>query len=169
MKSPTVIDYVVGDATNPVKPGNQIIAHCCNDAGYWNAGFVRALSARHYQPEREYRRWSKTTKPTVPFALGQVQFVKVRTSLCVANIIAQHGIRSESNPRPIRYHALQQGLTQVRQLALAHDASVHMPRLGAGLAGGDWAIIEGLISDELCAYGINVTVYDLANDQPDLG
>jgi O-acetyl-ADP-ribose deacetylase (regulator of RNase III) len=163
MRNPTSINYVVGDATNPVTPGNRIIAHCCNDAGYWNAGFVRALSARYHQPESAYRRWAQTNAP-VPFALGQVLFVKVKSGLCVANIIGQHGIRSNSNRRPIRYDALQQGLARVCQLALDHEATVHMPRLGAGLAGGDWAIVAGVIDQELCAYGVNVTVYDLPQD-----
>jgi O-acetyl-ADP-ribose deacetylase (regulator of RNase III) len=167
MKSPNSIRYVLGDATNPASPGNQIIAHCCNDAGYWNAGFVRALSTRYHQPERDYRRWAQTNAP-IPFALGQVQFVKVRPGLCVANIIGQHGIRSKSNLRPIRYDALKHGLIRVRHLALAHHASVHMPRLGAGLAGGDWPVIEGIVLDELCAFGVNVTVYDLPTAPPDL-
>ncbi len=154
------IQYVIGDATNPVRPGRQIVAHCCNDAGYWNTGFVRALSARFPQPERDYRRWAQTKSP-IPFALGQVQFVKVRTGLCVANIIGQHGIRSHDNERPIRYDALREGLARVRELAIAHSASVHMPRLGAGLAGGSWLVISQIIEDELCNHGVSVTVYDL--------
>jgi len=167
MRSPTSIRYVVGDATNPVNPGNQIIAHCCNDAGYWNAGFVRALSAHYHQPEHDYRRWAQGDAP-IPFALGQVQFVKVRSGLCVANIIGQHGIRSKSNLRPIRSDALRHGFIRVRHLAMAQDASVHMPCLGAGLAGGNWTVIQGIVTDELSAYSVNVTVYDLPTSEPDL-
>lgn len=157
------IQYVIGDATNPVSSGRQIIAHCCNDAGYWNAGFVRALTARFHQPEREYRRWTKEASPTT-LPLGQVQFVKVRTGVCVANIIGQHGIRSKTNPQPIRYDALRKGLTRIRDLAVAHNASVHMPRLGAGLAGGSWLAISQIIEDELSNHGVSVTVYDLPAD-----
>ena len=160
MNSSNPIKYVVGDATNPVSAGRQIIVHCCNDAGLWNAGFVRALSKRYHQPERAYREWFKTKAP-IPFALGQVQFVKIRAGLCVANLIGQHGIRSYSNPRPIRYDSLRHGLIRVRQLALTHEASIHMPRLGAGLVGGNWTVIAAIIYDELCAFGVNVTVYDL--------
>ena len=160
MPKATNLNYVIGDATNPVSPGNRIIAHCCNDAGFWNAGFVRALSERFHQPERSYRRWSQTNAP-VPFALGQVLFVKVKSGLCVANIIGQSGIRSKSNPTPIRYDAIRAGLARVRELALAHVASVHLPPIGAGLAGGDWQIISTIIEEELCSHGVNVTVYDL--------
>ena len=36
-----------------------------------------------------------------------------------------------------------------------------MPRIGAGLAGGAWTIIEGIIREELSAKNIPVAVYDL--------
>ena len=154
------IKYVTGDANNPVKEGKRIIAHCCNDAGFWNAGFARALSERFHQPERDYRRWARILG-RIPFRLGQVQFVQVQPGLSVANIIGQCGIRSASNPTPIRYDSLRQGLARVRVRALKDDATVHMPRIGAGLAGGDWEIISAIIEDELCSHGVNVTVYDL--------
>src|SRR5260370_39584514 len=154
------IKYVTGDATNPVAQRKRIIAHCCNDAGFWNAGFVRALSERFHQPERDYRRAARGLMP-VPFCLGQVQFVRVQAGLCVANIIGQSGIRSASNPKPIGYDSLHEGLARVRVRALDDDATVHMPRIGAGLAGGDWEIISAIIEDVLCSHGVNVTVYDL--------
>ncbi len=40
-------------------------------------------------------------------------------------------------------------------------ASVHMPRIGAGLAGGDWREIEQIILDELAAHDLDITIYDL--------
>ena len=160
MLTPVPINYVTGDATNPLGPGKRIIAHCCNDAGFWNAGFVRALSERFHQPERDYRRWARILG-RIPFRLGQVQFVQVQPGLSVANIIGQSGIRSASNPTPIRYDSLREGLGRVRAQALEDDATVHMPRIGAGLAGGDWQIISAIIEDELCFHGVNVTVYDL--------
>ena len=41
-------------------------------------------------------------------------------------------------------------------------ASVHMPRIGCGLAGGKWEAIEPIITDELTSQGIEVSVYDFA-------
>ena len=37
-------------------------------------------------------------------------------------------------------------------------ASIHMPRIGTGLAQGDWSLIEPIIQDTL--EGLNVFVYD---------
>ena len=156
------ICYVKGDATRPDANGNCIIIHCCNDLGYWNAGFVKALSKRWPQPERAYRQWAKGDQAP-PFALGNVQFVPVATALWVANIIGQSGIAKDrfSYPPPIRYEAIRKGLHTVCAFALDHNASIHMPRMGAGLAGGDWQLIAEIVHTELCSNGISVTVYDL--------
>jgi hypothetical protein len=40
-------------------------------------------------------------------------------------------------------------------------ASVHMPRIGCGLAGGKWEEIEPIIERTLVAKGMTVVVYDL--------
>ena len=45
--------------------------------------------------------------------------------------------------------------------AIDHKASVHMPRIGCGLAGGKWELIEQIIKEELITKEIAVTVYDL--------
>jgi O-acetyl-ADP-ribose deacetylase (regulator of RNase III) len=50
----------------------------------------------------------------------------------------------------------------VAVFAREHRASVAMPRIGCGLAGGTWEEIEPIIRDTLCAQGVSVTVYDLS-------
>jgi hypothetical protein len=45
--------------------------------------------------------------------------------------------------------------------AADHGATIHMPRLGAGQAGGSWSIIEEMINEQLCGAGLKVFVYDL--------
>ena len=51
------INYVIGDATQPVSENPVIICHIVNNLSRWGKGFVMALSRRYPQPEREYRRW----------------------------------------------------------------------------------------------------------------
>jgi hypothetical protein len=50
----------------------------------------------------------------------------------------------------------------VAEKARELNASVHMPRIGCGLAGGKWEKIEPIIQKHLCDGGIDVTVYDFA-------
>ena len=140
----TTIDYISGDATMPVGDGPRIIVHVCNDIGAWGKGFVLAVSRRWKEPEAAYRRWHKQGDD-VPFQLGQVQFVAVDDGLWVANLIGQHGIRNTGSKPPIRYDAVREGLERIAEFAAEHNASVHMPRIGCGLAGGQWEEIEPLI------------------------
>lgn len=155
-----MIEYVTGDATQPAGDGPRVIVHICNDIGGWGRGFVLALSRRWLQPEARYRAWWLRNE-AIPFALGQVQFVAVEPGLWVANLIGQHGIRHARGAPPIRYEAVREGLGRVAEFAREHGATIHMPRIGAGLAGGDWATIEAIIAEELASRGITVTVYSL--------
>lgn len=156
------IDYISGDATRPRGSGPRVIAHVCNDLGKWGRGFVLAISRRWMQPEAQYRKaFSGSTRPQ----LGDVQFVEVEPDITVANLIGQHGIASRgtkaSSVPPIRYEAVEQGLDRIAAFALERQASVHMPRIGAGLAGGDWNRIERLVRRSLVERGLAVSVYDL--------
>jgi len=156
----TDIAYVHGDATQPHGIGARIIVHICNDIGGWGAGFVLALSRRWPAPEQQYRAWHRLGD-TTPFALGQVQFVPVGDALWVANLIGQHDIRRANGVPPIRYDAVRQGLARVAAFAQLQGATVHMPRIGSGLAGGDWNEISRIVVEELTDRGTPVTVYDL--------
>ena len=152
------VNYIVGDATNPKKEANKIIVHICNDIGGWGKGFVMAISKRWKEPELKYREWFKTKEN---FELGQVQFVKVENEIWVANLIGQHKInRDENGNAPIRYEAILSGLELVGQFAIEKNATVHMPRIGCGLAGGTWNKIEPLIEKTLMTNGIETYVYD---------
>ena len=153
------IRYLKGDATCPQAKGNKIISHVCNDIGGWGKGFVLALSRRWDQPEAEYRAWHGQGK-AAGFALGAVQFVQVEPFIWVANMLGQRGIKRGSSGPPIRYEALASCLALVAAKALELGASVHMPRIGCGLAGGDWAKVEPLVEESLCVQGVAVTVYD---------
>jgi O-acetyl-ADP-ribose deacetylase (regulator of RNase III) len=155
------VDYVIGDATAPRGAGPRVIVHVCNDIGGWGRGFVVAISKRWKAPEAAYRDWHRRSgEPR--FALGAVQFVEVEPDLSVANLIGQAGLRTTNGKAPIRYGAVREGLARVREHAQQTGATVHMPRIGCGLAGGRWEEILPIIESELAAHGIDVTVYDLA-------
>lgn len=152
------VKFIQGDATTPIGTGNKIIVHVCNDIGGWGRGFVLALSNKWKAPEQEYRNWFKTGNG---FELGNVQFVKVEDNIWVANLIGQHKIKKDENGNPpVRYEAIRKGMTLVQQKATALNASVHMPRIGCGLAGGKWEFIQPILDHELSALEIETTVYD---------
>jgi O-acetyl-ADP-ribose deacetylase (regulator of RNase III) len=153
------ITYVRGDATVPSVKGVKVIAHVCNDLGGWGKGFVLALSRRWPEPEAAYRAWHRD-RAANDFSLGAVQFVQVERYVWVANMIGQRGTRTGSKGVPVRYEAIDTALGTLAEKAGELGASVHMPRIGCGLAGGKWSRVEPLIEERLIRRGIPVTVYD---------
>lgn len=148
------IKYVKGDATSPQGEGLKIICHVCNNVGAWGAGFVLALSRKWSEPEKYYRSMTR-------YELGDVEIMSVEKNIMVANMIAQNNIKSklgEDDKAPIRYYAVAEALYKVNEFAKKLDATLHMPRIGSGLAGGEWNKIEDIIKLNVT---VPVTVYDL--------
>ncbi|MFJ4974340.1 macro domain-containing protein [Streptomyces coeruleorubidus] len=153
------IRYVRGDATVPSVKGVKVIAHVCNDLGGWGKGFVLAISRRWPEPEAAYRAWHRD-RAANDFGLGAVQFVQVEPYVWVANMIGQRGTRTGSKGVPVRYEAIDTALEPLAERAGELGATVHMPRIGCGLAGGKWSRVAPLIEERLIRRGIQVTVYD---------
>ena len=153
------INYLIGDATKPKTTDNKIIIHICNDIGAWGKGFVMAISKRWKEPEKEYRKWFKTQDN---FSLGEIQFIKVENDIWIGNLIGQHKINKDENGNaPIRYDAIKNGLNKVVEFAKENNSSVHLPRIGCGLAGGTWDKIEPILKETLIKNEIATYVYDV--------
>lgn len=153
------IEYKKGDATN-IK-NNQMLVHICNNIGKWGAGFVVALSKKSNKPERQFK---LNYKDKFDSKLGDNQLVILSNinNRFVMNMIAQQGIRRRPDGSPpIDYPALEKCLEDVAWFANYNKLDVIMPRIGTGLAGGDWKSIEEIINRTLIEKGVKVIVYDL--------
>lgn len=153
-----------GDATHPIQTeGNQLLAHVVNDRGGWGSGFVLAVSKRWPQAERDYRTWAKAGRTgaefSTPFQLGEVLISKVGKDLSVAHMLAQHGYIGSGNSTPLSYEALAQSLRKLAAIAAAQEASIHMPRIGAGRGGGDWSQIKRIIEREVGHLPVYIYTY----------
>lgn len=169
-----MIHYIKGDATQPVGDGPKLIVHICNDIGAWGAGFVMAISRKWKQPESEYRRWhlafvdhtiDGSDCPTTkyigpPFRLGEIQIVNVSKETSVVNMIAQHGIGAGWN-RVVDW-ALEECLARVSLFTRTSPIkSIHMPKIGTGLAGANWKKDILPLIEKTMGGDIDVYVYEL--------
>lgn len=153
------IEYVKGDATKPRGSGHKILAFIINDRGHsWGAGFARAVQKEWPQVLSDFQDWLLSHPRD--FALGNIAMARVDTALTTVMMIAQQGYGESKRPR-IRYEALERCLIGLADNAIKLRASVHMPRIGSGQAGGSWWVIRELIETILVRRGINVTVYEL--------
>lgn len=161
------INYITGDAAWPDKtcPGDKIICHVCNDIGAWGRGFVLSLSNRWWMIRNVYLYDMKKE-------LGEVYFWHAKknknNNIWVCNMIAQKGIRSKLNPIPLQYNYLTMCLLRVKGFILKYNMqnkpekiSLHMPRIGSGLAGGFWDDIESIIINIFDGLDLDIYVYDL--------
>ncbi|MCU1311489.1 MAG: hypothetical protein JWO20_2614 [Candidatus Angelobacter sp.] len=156
------IQFVTGDATKPRSGGSRILAHVVNDATpNWGAGFGKVIQQKWPSVQSAFRdAWLKNSR----MHLGDIFFSKPEPEISVCQMVCQHGY-GPSDRIKLRYAALKECLEALRDKALAEGAAIHMPRIGAGEAGGSWPLISALIDEVLCASGLSVTVYDLPNRQ----
>ena len=117
-----------------------------------------AAVPREPSAREAFRSW--TAADARHLRLGRMHMTEVSTDLSVISMVAQKGYGLEPKMR-LRYDALEACLSSVAKAAAADGASVHMPRIGTGLAGGEWSVIEYLVRETLVAAGVGVVVYSL--------
>jgi O-acetyl-ADP-ribose deacetylase (regulator of RNase III) len=159
-----MLTYIKGDLFDFLSI-NDLVVHVCNDVGGFGSGFAGALARKYPEVRESFMSWVKlgvwktiTMQPNQPaeehfYELGDVQILPVCgdekiKGFYVANMVAQRGLISQANPHPIRYDALREAMTKITQsFTINYVIRIIAPKFGAGLAGGDWNIIEGIIND----------------------
>ena len=158
------IAYLPGDATNPRSGGFRIVAQIVNDSAFtWGGGLSLSVRKKWPDAQQAFRTWAEHDRRNL--RLGNVHFASVETGLGIASLIAQHGYGLSPTPR-IRYLHLKTCLDKLASLATERKATVHIPKLGCGQAGGLWSVVRELVEDSLCGRGVKVYVYELAGAQP---
>ncbi len=136
-----------------------IVAHVVNNVGAFGAGFAGHMA----------REWPKVRNYYIAnyryFSLGDLMLVPVDDAglTMVANLFAQDGLPGPHNKMPLKYNALRQSLWELCETIHegGDEVQVTMPRIGSGLARGNWTIIEAIVWEELVNRGVEVIVYDL--------
>lgn len=132
-------DVFIGDMLENVKEG--YIIHGCNAQGVMGAGIAKLIKS--YWPEvyQEYMRVHETTG----LKLGTIIPVSVSPDLMIVNCITQDNCGTDR--RHVSYDAVTQCAERLNEFvdAMRYKPIIHTPLIGAGLAGGDWGIIEMIL------------------------
>jgi hypothetical protein len=152
--------FVRGDALKPRGEGPRILVHVVNDRtpNWGGGGFAEAIRRRWPEVQDDFR--ESVNRDRELLRLGRVRMCAAGDGVFVASVVAQKGYGESVRPR-IRYAALRKGLDTVAAEAVRHQATVHMPRIGAGQGRGSWAVIEDIIQIVFGEAGVSVTIYDL--------
>lgn len=128
-----------------------IIPHVCNNIGAFGSGFSGEIDKHFPEVSINFGLGGK-------IKLGNTQFITVidncntKNKLIVANMVAQNGVISNKNRRPLHYPSLVNCMISVADLARSitkadKKIKIYAPKFGSGLAGGNWNFIADLIDD----------------------
>ncbi len=149
--------YVKGNA---LECKELYLVHGCNALGAMGAGIAKAIRDRWPQCYNGYK-----TQIEMGLGLGGVSTYVTpdKAPKYIGNLITQEGV---GGVRAVNYAAITHSLIlfidNLRSLTQdGRTLEIATPRIGAGLGGGDWAIIETLLKDIEQMMGVEFVVYDL--------
>ena len=132
----------------------DVIAHGCNCFCTMGAGIAKSVAAQFPQALNADRQTPKGERTK----LGTCSFAEVETAhgkLTVVNAYTQFHYRGRGDKAD--YEAIR---VCMRWLAEHYPhARIGLPKIGAGLAGGDWPRIERIMDEELSGCDVTVIEY----------
>lgn len=136
-----------------------ILAHVVNDLGVMSAGIAYDIAKEWPIVEQHYK--DAVSARTKEDLHGKIQFVPVTKKLIVGNMFAQHGIHTGTVTRLLNYDWLEECLKKLFEFAVENKWHIRIPRIGAGLAGGNWDKIWHMIITIGLPYDVDLTLHQL--------
>lgn len=162
-----MLKYKVGNMLDAWDKGEvNIILQGCNCFCAFGKGL--ALEIQNRYPEAHEA--DKKTQYASKDKLGSFSFINPKENTFLINMYTQyHWIKGLNNEPMItkngkkvfvlaNYDAIRKGMIALRE-KFSKELSFGIPKIGAGLANGDWSIIETIIKEELIDHGFNVIFY----------
>lgn len=143
-----MVKYEEGDL---FKSDANILAHGCNCAGGFGSGVALHMSNKYPESKRCYM----MKHSTEGWKLGDIQVVLVRSQKYVINCATQQDYYPRDRVHA-DYDAIRTCMIKVRDFAQKNGLTIAIPKIGAGLAGGDWGIIEGILNEVFQDYDVTV-------------
>lgn len=153
-----IFDVIVSRVKAANNGATVFVPHVCNNIDVFSAGFAGQVAEKFPSVQQDYYLLGKSFLRN---NLGHCQIVKVyedpkyKHKLYFANMIAQNGLKSAKNTRPLNYLALVKSMAHLSQYikqktgftSKSEKIEIHAPKFGSGLAGGNWNFIDELIHD----------------------
>jgi O-acetyl-ADP-ribose deacetylase (regulator of RNase III) len=151
--------YAKGDATNP-SFGPSMVAHIVNDQGGWGAGFTGSITRTYGTAPMEHYKRVHRSQASVGIRHGFCSIWR-GSFVQIMHMWAQRGYISTDNPHPLNMDDLDRCLNILFAQAKERELSVHMPKIGAGLGGGDWNEISAMIEKHRLHNEVPTFIYSL--------
>ena len=128
----------------------DIIVHGCNCKNVMGAGIAKEIKRRY--PE-VYEADTYANKKGWNF-LGNITELDYG-DFVIINAYTQYDWRGKNN---FNYNAIRGVMRKINKKF--KGKSIGLPKIGAGLAGGNWDIISEIIDEELCDMKVTLVIYE---------
>ena len=147
------LSYIKGDLIKMAQQGDfDVVIHGCNCFNTMGAGIAKSI--KKVFPEA-FEADDQTTKGDIK-KLGTISIAKINDKLTVVNAYTQYTYSRSG--KPFDYDAFAKCLDEVKLKFTGKK--IGMPKIGAGLAGGDWDKIESIIVEKLKNEDVTVVVFE---------
>lgn len=138
MQSYRMIKYITGDL---LEANQKVIVHGCNSMGIMGSGVARVIREKWPEVFEAYHLHFKT----FGLKLGEILPVTTHDGKVIVNAITQQNF-GRSGQQYCSYAAIETCFSQINVKAIDWDVrEIALPKIGAGLGGGSWTIIENII------------------------
>lgn len=142
-----MIEYIKGDLFST---DVEVIVHGCNNKGVMGSGVAKIIRDKYPEAYKEYKSTSEIgyNKYNRDLPLGCI-IPKKTNNKHIINAITQDGY-GRDNYKYVSYDAVDDCMINLNSYCLEHNLStVAMPKIGAGLGGGNWEVIAAIIEHRL--------------------
>lgn len=127
------------------------IVHGCNCRGVMGSGVARAIRDAYPQAYNDYLQEHNSNG----LMLGNIIISVQDDGTVIYNALTQQRYGRDA-VRYVSYWAIAEAFSKLESFGVE---AIAMPRIGAGLGGGDWQVISAIIED--CLKTTQPVVYDL--------
>jgi O-acetyl-ADP-ribose deacetylase (regulator of RNase III) len=134
--------------------------HGCNCQSTMGSGVAKAVRAKFPELYTIADCQSPLSKDD---KLGKFSYLELPEGKLGLNIYSQFDYKGRNvGKMDLSYGALENGLEGACMFLIKEGKkTLALPKIGAGLAGGDWNVIEGIIKRVSDKTGIDITIYEL--------
>ncbi len=155
-----MLNYIADDL---LLTKDRFIAHGCNSSARFGAGVAfkikNAFPWAEKSLQEEYQKWIVNNASLLP--LGRIYIAAPpnpnERAKYIINCITQSSWGREIGRRYVSYDAVDSCMKAIVDLnVLSSEKKISMPRIGAGLGGGHWPVIEEIIKFRLKDFTVNI-------------
>ncbi len=123
-------------------PAYGVLAHGCNAQGKYQSGMAGQIRAMYPKAYDDYMAHYEK------FGLipGDVVYSEIHPDFTIANCITQKYYGRDKSVVYVYYEAVERSVRQAALYAKSRNLPLYFPRIGAGLANGDWGHLSGILA-----------------------